>query len=66
MPAFFGRKEMVEKLLDLGADLDLKDNEGRTAVSLAKGQWNQAMVVLLKTFKVITSDFFSGFSREEN
>lgn len=51
--SLFGREEMVKIFLALGAEADLKDHEGRTAVSLAEGQWNQAMVSLLKTFKVI-------------
>lgn len=51
--ALFGREEVFKKLIKLGANRDLKDSEGRTALSLAEGQWNQMMVSLIKTFGVI-------------
>lgn len=51
--SLFGREEAVKKLISLGARRDMQDRNGRTALSLAEGQWNQAMVSLLKTFRII-------------
>jgi uncharacterized protein len=51
--ALFGREEVAKDLLSRGAKKDLMDHEGRTAQGLAQGQWNQAMVSVLKTFKII-------------
>lgn len=51
--SLFGREKIARKLIELGADKELKDHEGRTAESLAESQWNRAMVLLLKTFNVI-------------
>lgn len=51
--SLFGREKVAKELIKLGAKRDLKDHEGRDALSLAEGQWNQAMVGLLKTFRII-------------
>lgn len=51
--SLFGREEAVKKLILKGAKRELKDHEGRTSLSLAEGQWNQTMVSLLKTFRII-------------
>ena len=51
--SLFGREDTVKLLIERGAHVDLTDHEGRTALTLAEGQWNKAMVSLLKTFNVI-------------
>lgn len=54
--SLFGREDFSKELISLGAKKDIKDNEGRDALSIAEGQWNQAMVRLLKTFRIIKND----------
>lgn len=51
--SLFGREQIAKQLLAKGADKNLRDASGRTALGLAKGQYNQAMVALLKLTKVI-------------
>ena len=51
--SLFGRENIAAELMKQGAIKDLKDHEGRDAITLAEGQWNQAMVGLLKTFRII-------------
>ncbi|MBC7538607.1 MAG: ankyrin repeat domain-containing protein [Bacteriovorax sp.] len=51
--SLFGREKIAEALIKAGARVDLKDRQGRNAISLAEGQWNKAMVTFLKTFKII-------------
>jgi ankyrin repeat protein len=46
--AFEGNKEVIEQLLAKGADIDAKDNEGNTALSLASARGHTAVVELLK------------------
>ncbi|HXH32112.1 MAG TPA: ankyrin repeat domain-containing protein [Bacteriovoracaceae bacterium] len=51
--ALFGRERVTQKLLELGARKEIQDHEGRTALSLAAGQWNHVMVSLIKAFHII-------------
>ncbi len=51
--SLFGRDELARLLIESGAQTELKDDSGNDALSLAEGQWNQIMVKLLKTVRVI-------------
>jgi ankyrin repeat protein len=51
--SLFGKELLVEELLKRGANVDLKDNDGRTAIGLAKGQWNLSVVKILKTSQAL-------------
>lgn len=51
--SLFGREKIATELMKQGAKKELKDHQGRDAITLAEGQWNQAMVGLLKTFRII-------------
>ena len=46
--AFEGHKEVIEQLLAKGADVDAKDNEDNTCLSLATARSNTAVMELLK------------------
>lgn len=51
--SLFGREAMAKALIRKGADANLKDQDGKTAMNLAESQWNQSMIKLLKFFKVV-------------
>ena len=48
MAAFEGHKEVIEQLLAKGSDVNAKDNDGNTPLSLATARSNAAVVELLK------------------
>ncbi len=48
LAAWVGLKDMAELLLANGADLNLRDNEGRTAVVRAANNFQHEMVKLLR------------------
>jgi ankyrin repeat protein len=48
LAALFGHEEVAKLLLSRGANPEIADKQGNTAMSLAKAQGNQAMVQLLK------------------
>ena len=47
MAALFGQTDVVKLLLADGANVDLKDNSGNTASSLAEQQANRLMATIL-------------------
>lgn len=51
--SLFGRERVAKKLLSSGARMDIRDHSGNSASDLAEGQFNQAMVGILKTFRII-------------
>jgi ankyrin repeat protein len=46
--AFEGHNEVIEQLLAKGADVNAKDNDGNSPLSLATARSNTAVVELLK------------------
>jgi ankyrin repeat protein len=48
MAALFGRTEVVQLLVEHGADPKLKDLVGNTAASLARQQGNATMAALIE------------------
>lgn len=48
LAALFGHQEVAKLLLSRGANPEIADKQGNTAISLAKEQGNKAMVQLLK------------------
>lgn len=45
--AFYGRTEVVQKLIEVGAQLDEKNREGKTALSLAVLQGEKEVALML-------------------
>jgi ankyrin repeat protein len=44
-----GKLEMVKMLLDAGADVNAKNDDGETAIDLAKSQWQTEVIKLLES-----------------
>jgi len=47
----FGREKIATELISRGASIEVQDTNGKSAMSIAKDQFNQKMITLLEKYK---------------